>query len=88
MTGSVFAQRYCSIKKAHLSATFGGRLAGFYVLFGIIIMAEKEELARRLSAAVSRAISEALSQVEVRRHRVKADYLGFLSRSFKLSCPF
>ena len=42
-------------------------------------MAEKEELARRLSAAVSRAISEALSQVEVRRQRVKRDYLGFLS---------
>ena len=51
-------------------------------------MAEKEELARRLSAAVSRAIGEALSQVEVRRHRVKGDYLGFLSRSFKLSYPF
>ena len=51
-------------------------------------MAEKEELARRLSAAVSRAISDALSQVEVRRHTVKTDHLGFLYRSFKLSCPF
>ena len=56
-----------------------------FVLFGIIIMAEKEKLARRLSAAVSRAISEALSHVEVRRHRVNANYLGFLSQSFKLS---
>ena len=59
-----------------------------FVVFGIIIMAEKEELARRLSAAISRAISEASSQAEVRRHRVKRDYLGFLSRSSKLSCPF
>ena len=48
-------------------------------------MTEKDELARRLSAAVSRAISEVLSQVEVRRHRVKADYLCFLSRGFKIS---
>ena len=42
-------------------------------------MAETEELARRLSAVVSRAISEALSQVVVRRHRVKAGYLDSLS---------
>ena len=51
----------------------------------VVIMAEKDELARRLSAAVSRAINEALSQVEVRRQRVKADNLCFLSRSFKIS---
>ena len=51
----------------------------------IVIMAEKDELMQRLLAAVFRAISEALSQVEVRRHRVKADYLCFLSRAFKIS---
>ena len=51
----------------------------------IVIMAEKDELTQRLLAAVFRAISEALSQVEVRRHRVKADYLCFLSRGFKIS---
>ena len=50
----------------------------------IVIMAERDELTPRLLAAVFRAISEALSQVEVRRHRVKADYLCFLSRSFKI----
>ena len=51
----------------------------------VIIMAEKDELARRISAAVSRAIREALSQVEVKRHKVKADFLCFLSRSYKIS---